>query len=358
MRIAQGLDGRWSLRLHSGLRLRLLDLVAVAGLSVLALAVAGVALSIGTTELRPIGALRALLDGPGAGDAAFAIWDVRLPRVLMGLMVGGCVALAGAMLQSMSRNPLADPGLLGLSQGALVAVMAASVFAPSLPQEALPLVALAGGLAVGLLLVVLVGNGGGGAGGSGMAILLMGIAVETMLSSVTTILVLYSPPELSLALGDWMAGSLFRSSWRNLAAVAPWAALSLPVVLLLGRRLRSYDLGDHMAMALGEPVRRSRLLILLAAVLLTSAAVTAVGPLVFLGVMAPHLAHCVSPAGGRARLVLSALVGGILVVGADTLTRTLVGEIALPTGLSVVIIGVPIFIVTLRLHAVRRMRMA
>ncbi|SEB49346.1 iron complex transport system permease protein [Nitratireductor aquibiodomus] len=348
--IAQGLDRRLALFLPGGLKIRLVDLSAFCGLLLATLAMLAFSLSVGTTDLGPLAIVRALVSGPGGSDAAFAIWDVRLPRILMGLMVGWCIALTGAMLQSLSQNPLADPGLLGLSQGSLTTIMIALVFFPAFPQAVLPLAALAGGLAVGCLLIALVGR----SNASGMSILLMGIAIETSLSSITTILVLYTPPEVSQALGDWMAGSLFRSSWSALAAFMPWCVVSLPIILFLGRRLRSYDLGDQMAMALGEPVRYSKPLILLAAVLLTSASVTAVGPLVFLGIMAPHIANFIAPASGRARLVLSAMVGGLLVIAADALTRALIGEIAMPTGLSIVLIGVPVFIVTLRLRALAR----
>ena len=128
------------------------------------------------------------------------------------------------------------------------------------------------------------------------------------------------------------------------------------MILVLGHRLRSLDFGDQLAMALGEAITWTKPAILIAAVLLTSAAVTAVGPLIFLGVMAPHLANFLAGASGRSRLVLSAMVGGLLVIAADTLTRGFAGEVALPAGLSIVVIGVPLFIITLRLRAFSRAR--
>lgn len=348
----RALDGRRIVRFDGGLTIRLADVIALSGLSLAILLAAAASLTIGSTPVGMADAIAVLWRGPDASDVSFAVWDVRLPRILMGILVGGSVALTGAMLQSLAQNPLADPGLLGLSQGSMTALLVIFVFLPGLPQGWLPLAALAGGLAVGVLLVVLVGRANAG----GMAILLMGIAVETSLSSVTSILLLYTPPEVSLALADWMAGSLFRSSWQSLAAFTPWFALGVPAILFLGRVLRSYDLGDQMAMSLGENLSFSKPVILITAVLLTSAAVSAVGPLAFLGVMAPHLANFISPASGRARLLLSAAVGGLLVICADMLTRGLAGDLPLPTGLAIVMLGVPMFIITLRLRSARRMR--
>ncbi|EKF43187.1 iron ABC transporter permease [Nitratireductor indicus C115] len=352
MILARALDGRRVVRLSGGLQIRVGDLTTLACLLVAILIAAIVSLTVGTTPITLGDAAATLRRGPGGGDLAFAIWEVRLPRILMGVLVGGSIALTGAMLQSLSQNPLADPGLLGLSQGSMTALMLIFVLFPTMPQGVLPLAALGGGLAVGILLLLLVGRGNAG----GMAILLMGIAVETTLSSVTSVLVLYTPPEVSLALADWMAGSLFRSSWNSLATFTPWFALGVPAILLLGRSLRSYDMGDQMAMSLGENLPLSKPVILVTAVLLTSAAVSAVGPLAFLGVMAPHLANFISPTSGRGRLVLSAAVGSLLVICADMMTRAFAGDIPLPTGLAIVMLGVPMFILTLRLRAMRRMR--
>lgn len=347
---ARRLDGRRVLRFPSGLEIRLHNLLTLAIVLLLTCAVALLSISLGATRTSLTEVVWALAGGASSDDQAFAIWDVRLPRVVLAFMVGWCVALTGAMLQSLAQNPLADPGLLGLSQGAIVMILVLTVFFPKIPQAWVPLAAFAGGLGVALLLLALVGRNRAG----GLAIILMGIAVETTLSSVTSVLILYTPPETSLALSAWLAGSLFHSSWATVAAFAPWLLLSLPAILMIGRRLPSYDMGDQMAMALGENVALSRPLILIVAVLLTSAAMTAAGPLMFLGIMAPHLAGFVSPASGRARLVLSALMGGFLVVGADTLTRTLGSDLPLPVGLGLMIVGAPLFIIALRLRNLRR----
>ncbi|MEJ8473760.1 FecCD family ABC transporter permease [Roseibium algae] len=351
MRFNRATDGKPILRLETGLQVRLGNLVAAVFLAVLTLAMTAIALGVGSTDLTVGSVIKGLLGHQLSDEHSYALWDVRMPRILIGFMAGWLVAMTGAMLQSLARNPLADPGLFGLSQGSMVMIMLLMVLMPDAPKGAIPLAALVGGLSVALLLIWLVG----GKHVSGLAILLMGIAVETVLSSVSSLLILYTPKEMSYTLSGWLAGSLFQASWSGIAALFPWFLLSVPAALFLGRALRCYDLGNEMAMALGVPIGWSRPVILIAAVLLSSASVTAVGPLVFLGIMAPHLSGFLSPATGRARLFLSGLTGGVLVVGADCLTRGLSGEIALPIGLSLSLLGVPLFIIALRLRALRNM---
>lgn len=352
MKRARALDGKPVLRFASGLEMRIGNIAAACGLVAAALALAALSAGAGATEAGLADLWRLALGEPVEGDRLFALFTVRLPRIVMGFMAGWAVALAGAMLQSIARNPLADPGLFGLSQGSMTTIMLLLVLAPAAPKATIALAALGGGLAVALLLVWLVGGERSG----GLAILLMGIAVETVLSSVGSILILYTPPETSLALADWMAGSLFTASWGGIAAFAPLVAASLAGIFLTGRALSAYELGNELAMTLGEPVRLSRPLVLVFAVLLSASAVTAVGPLMFLGVLAPQLAGFLSPATGRARLLLSALTGGVLVVAADALARGFAGDVPLPLGLGLTLVGVPLFIIALRLQALRRLR--
>lgn len=349
----RSLDGRRVLRLHGGLLLRLHNLAATGGL-LLALAVAaGVSLATGVTDIDWAHVWQA---GPGGADAqAFALWQVRLPRVLLAGMAGWCLAVTGAMLQSTARNPLADPGLLGISQGATVAILLAMVAAPAWAAGmGLSAAAMGGALAAALALVALTR----GSAASGLALVLMGIALESTLSAVTGILLLYAPAEASLSLSRWMAGSLDQANGRAVLVLLPWVLASLLALPALGRRLRSHELGDALAQALGEDVRRSRPVVLLAAVLLTAVTLPAVGPLMFLGIMAPHLAGALSPATGGMRLLLSGLMGALLLVGADCLTRAAVSAGTLPVGLSLVLIGVPLFLLVLRLRKLRSARMS
>ncbi|MFB2532063.1 FecCD family ABC transporter permease [Paracoccus sp. p4-l81] len=348
MTVVRTTDRRAALRLPGGMALPLANLAAAAALIAAGLGLTLLALTTGATPVT-----LADLARPSSADAAFALAEVRLPRIVLGFMAGWCVALTGAMLQSLAQNPLADPGLLGLSQGSMLTILLLLFVAPAAPLALIPLAAMAGGLAVAAVLIAL--TRGGGTGTDGLALLLMGIAVETTLSPLTAMLVLYLPPETSYAVSSWMAGSLFQATPATIAALAPWCLVSLPVVAVLGRVTRVQDLGDAMALSLGAPLGWAKPAILVAAVLLSSAAVTAVGPLAFLGVMAPHLGGAISRASGRMRLVLSGLTGGVLVIAADTLTRASPTHFALPIGLSLTLIGVPLFILALRLRALSRL---
>lgn len=349
----RSLDGRLLLRLPGGLLLRLRNVVAAVVLVLVLVLAAGASLATGVTDIVW---LRAWQAGPGGADAqAFALWQVRLPRVLLAGMAGWCLAVNGAMLQSTARNPLADPGLLGISQGAMVAILVTMVAMPEWTGGiGLSAVAFGGALAATLTLVVLTR----GSSASGLALVLMGIALESALSAVTGILLLYAPAEASLSLSRWLAGSLDQASGHAVLALLPWIVASLLLLPALGRRLRSHEMGDALAQALGEDVRRSRVFVLLTAVVLTSVTLPAVGPLMFLGIMAPHLARALSPAAGGMRLLLSGLMGALLLVGADCLTRSVVSAGTLPVGLSLVLIGVPLFLLVLRLRKLRSTRMS
>lgn len=350
MKLDFATDGRRIVRFSGGMQMRLENLLTGMGLVVVALLMIALSSGVGTAQAGAGDVLKSLLGVSITDEQAYALWTVRLPRIAIGFLAGWSVALAGAMLQSIARNPLADPGLFGLSQGSMTMIMLLLVLVPTASKVTIAFAAVGGGLAVGGLLVWL----SGGERTSGLAILLLGIAIESVLSSFATLLLLYTPAETSYALSDWMAGSLFQANWRDIGYFLPLFLASLVGIFWVGRALAVYDLGVDLAMSLGEPVGRSRPLILGFAVLLSSAAVTAVGPLTFLGVLAPHLAGFISPAVGRARLYLSALMGGILVIGADTLARASLGNVPLPIGLSLTLIGVPLFIFALRLQGLRK----
>ncbi|WP_299812473.1 iron ABC transporter permease [uncultured Roseibium sp.] len=352
MRRGTATDGKRVLRLANGLQMRTGNLLAGCGLAAAALILAAWSTGLGLTDAGLADLLRALTGGSLSDAETYALLTVRLPRILLGFMVGWAVALSGALLQSIARNPLADPGLFGFSQGSMIMIMLLLVIAPVAPKSLVALAAVTGGLCVAGLLLWLVG----GERSSGLSIVLLGIAVETVLSSFGSLLILYLPTETSIALSEWLAGSLFQANWSVIAAFTPLFVLGLVGSLLAGGATSAYDLGTEMAQALGEPVARSRPLILLFAVVLSAAAVTAVGPLVFLGVLAPHIAGFLSPAVGRARLLLSGLVGGMLVVAADALTRGIAGGLPLPLGLSLTMVGVPLFIIALRLQALRKLQ--
>ncbi len=349
MKYQQATDGKRIWRFANGLSIRLCDIHVGLCLCTITLALAVFSLSSGTTDIN-IGDMVQMLFGTARDHhQLYALWLVRLPHILLGLMVGWCAALAGAILQPITRNPLADPGLFGINQGAMTAIILLLVWVPAAPKLLVVLAGLCGGLAVVVILQLLVGNKYAG----GLAMLLMGLAVSSLLSAVSTFLLLYLPTEMSLNLAGWMEGSLFQAGWTLILTFMPLFLFSLIGIMLAGPSLNRYQLGNELALSLGEPVNCSRPLLMVFSALLCSASVTAVGPLAFLGILAPHLADFLAAPQGRARLFLSALMGGNLVIAADSLTKAAPAGVFLPIGLSFILIGVPLFIFTLWLRAHR-----
>ena len=341
------LDGYRLLRLF-GVEVRLIDLWVILALSIVVGIAIFVSLGVGTTDVR----ISDLMTGRSLDESQrYAVMNLRLPRALTGFAAGAAIAVSGAMLQLLTRNPIADPGLLGLAQGSLLAIMLSLIIAPQLHGIWVPLIGSLGGLSVAMFLGWVTRQNGHI---DALAILLLGLAVETTLSSIAAVVILYAPTDLSFAISVWLAGSLYQTGWNSLGALLPWMILALPLLFICGPMLKLFALGEERAHALGLNLNLARMVVLITTVILTSSAVMVTGPLVFLGIIAPHIAASILPSSGRARLVLSGLTGGIFVVAADCVSRALGSEIGLPIGLCLTLLGVPLFIITLRLRSMRR----
>jgi len=271
--------------------------------------------------------------------------DLRLPRALLGALVGGSLGVAGASLQSLVRNPLADPFLLGLSGGAGLGAVVALALHLSGPW-ALPLAAFAGAL-VALALVFRMGLVGG-AELDPRVLLLGGVAVGAFCGAVTTAIVsLAEATELRNAF-LWLWGGLTGSSWTTVGVMALYVPLPLIVLFAAARPLDLLQLGDEPARYLGADVAVVKRRVYLAASLLTAAAVAAAGVIGFVGLIVPHLARAWWGGRHRALLPASFLAGAGLLVLADTLARVSVAPRELPVGIVTALIGVPLFVVLLR----------
>ncbi|WP_369805235.1 MULTISPECIES: FecCD family ABC transporter permease [Bartonella] len=349
MMMSRTLDGRLSIRFFNGKELILRNLVTGLFLIISIFILFLISLNLGTIDTGLHDFWRLMRGEEIEQQSYFALWDVRLPRLALAFLIGWCVAVSGAILQPIARNPLADPGLFGISHGSLTTTILLLAFVPAASRVLIAFASLAGGLGTAILLIVLVGNRHAG----GLVILLMGIAVATVLASVNSFLILYLPTEASYNASSWMAGSLFQANWLSVTAFIPLFLFSLVAMLIAGHSLNRYDLGNELALALGEPVIVSRPLLLLFAVLLSAASVTIVGPLAFLGILAPQLAQFLTGANGSGRLYLSGLVGANLIIGADIISKNAT-TISMPLGLTTTILGVPLFIVVLRLRTLRQ----
>ncbi|HEV8509596.1 MAG TPA: iron ABC transporter permease [Gemmatimonadales bacterium] len=275
------------------------------------------------------------------------VWNLRAPRALLAFLVGGSLGVAGAGLQALVRNPLADPFLLGLSGGAgLGAVLAIALHLPG--PWALPLAAFVGALAA-LGLVYRMGLIGGAGGALDPRILLLGgVAVGAFAAAITTAIVsLADAAELRNAF-LWLWGGLSAASWDSVLLVALYAPIPLAVLFAASRPLDLLALGEEPAGYLGADVNAVKRRVYLAASLLTAAAVAVSGVIGFVGLVVPHIARLTWGHRHRALLPAAFIGGGALLAIADTLARTVVAPRELPVGVVTALIGVPMFALLLR----------
>jgi len=273
------------------------------------------------------------------------VWNLRAPRALLAFLVGGSLGAAGASLQALVRNPLADPFLLGLSGGAgLGAVLAIALHLPG--PWALPIAAFVGALAA-LALVYRLGMIGGGALDPRI-LLLGGVAVGAFAAAITTAIVsLADAAELRNAF-LWLWGGLSSASWDAVLLIGVYTPIPLLVLLGAARPLDLLALGEEPARYLGADIERVKRRVYLAASLLTAAAVAVSGVIGFVGLVVPHIARLVWGHHHRALLPAAFLGGGALLAIADTLARTVVAPRELPVGVVTALIGVPVFTLLLR----------
>ena len=308
-------------------------------LAVLAFLLIAVSTARGDYPLPLADVVRTLL---GAGDATdrLVVVDLRLPRALTGLLVGIALGVSGAVTQSLARNPLASPDVLGITQGASAAAVAVIVLGAG-GSVGLPLAALAGGLLAAALVVLLGATGGV----QGLRIVLVGVGVGAALTSLTSSLLLRAQiSELGLAM-VWLTGSLQGRGWQHVVPVAVAVAVVLCACLVLAPTLAALRLSEDSARALGLRVPLARGVLLLAAVLLAAAATAAAGPIAFVALVAPQIAARLVGSAGPP-LVTSAAVGGVLLLGADLVARTLL-PVELPVGVVTAAIGAPYLLLLL-----------
>jgi iron complex transport system permease protein len=312
--------------------------------AVLVVAVLG-GLLVGAVSL-PVGGVLKALAGLDSGLSPLErglLFDLRLPRVLMGAAVGGLLAIAGAGYQGVLRNPLADPYLLGAAAGAGLGATLVIVYAPVPPDLGVPLAAFAGALC-GVLLAYALGR----SAGSGPATLVLaGVAVSSFLSAVQTFVQQAGVEELQRVY-SWILGGLGGASWHTLAMMAPYGIVSVVVLLLHGRLLDVLGVGDEEAAALGVDPARVRLVVLAAASLATASAVAVSGLVGFVGIVVPHLVRRLAGGSYRVVLPLSFLGGAAFLVLADLAARTVVAPGELPLGVVTAFVGAPFFMVVLR----------
>lgn len=301
-----------------------------------------------TVGARPISLadVIAALTAPEAGNTSHRIiLELRLPRTLVGLLVGAALGMSGAILQGATRNPLADPGLLGIQTGAtLCVVLGISVFGITTLSGYVWLAFLGAGLAS--VLVYLIASMGR-EGATPVKLALAGAAVTAALGSVTSAILITSVETLD-QIRFWQVGALTGRTMDILAQVAPFLLAGIVLALTTGRILDGLAMGDDVARGLGQRVQLNRAFAGLAAVILAGAAVAAAGPIAFVGLTIPHVARAMTGPNYRWILPYSMLLGPILLLGADIIGRVIVPPGELQVGIVTAAIGAPFFIAFVR----------
>ncbi|MEL0552890.1 Fe(3+) dicitrate ABC transporter permease subunit FecD [Raoultella lignicola] len=280
----------------------------------------------------------ALLDGWRSGsEYHYVLTQYRLPRVVLALIIGAALAVSGVLIQGIVRNPLASPDILGVNHAASLTSVATLAFLPSLPLLWLPVLAFVGGMAAMLMLIALAGFT------RPMRLALTGVALSACWASITDYLLLSQPQEINNAL-LWLTGSLWARDSAFVMVALPLLALLLPLSLLFSRDLDLLALGNERAGTLGVNIRRLNGYGLALAVALAAVSVAVCGPIAFVSLVVPHLVRRLTGGSHRYVLPFSALVGGLVLLLADLLARTIHPPMELPAGVLTAIIGAPWFI--------------
>ncbi|BDM72848.1 iron ABC transporter permease [Streptomyces nigrescens] len=318
-------------------------------LALLALLLAVVlSLAVGSRPFAPSEVLDALVHG-GSGDAAQVVRYLRLPRTEIGLMVGAALAMAGTVMQGLTRNPIADPGVLGISQGASAAVVLALAFAGVHTLTGYVWFAFAGAGIASVVVYAIAARGRGGA--TPVKLALSGAAVNALLVSVT-MAVLTTRAAAWDEFRFWQVGSLTGRDTEVAARIWPFLLAGAVLVLAVARGLDALALGEDVARGLGRNVAAVRIVGGLGATVLTGAGVAAAGPIAFVGLAVPHLARALVGGDHRRLLPMAALLGPVVVLVADTVGRVVFPPSEVPAGVLTALIGVPFLVTLVRRRAV------
>ena len=273
----------------------------------------------------------------------FILNEYRIPRTLLGLLIGSSLAISGSVIQGVIRNPLASPDVIGITKGAsLAAVMIIMIF-PSAPLFVLPLGSFIGALTISIILSVLISK----FDVKGSKLALIGLAIGAICTAIVQFLLIRNPLDANNAL-LWLTGSLYGHNIASFYSLLPWFIITVPIVLLLGYQLDILNLGDHVAIALGARVKILKMTLLVLAVMLAGASIAIVGGISFLGLIAPHIARQLVGHKNIHVIIMSGLVGAILLTFGDGLARGIQPPLDIPVGVVIAIIGAPYFLFLLR----------
>lgn len=285
------------------------------------------------------------LFGQGTFKEEFVLFSVRLPRLVVTLLAGMALALSGAILQGITRNDLADPGIIGINSGAGVGI---AIFFLFFPVQAgsllyfLPLVAFISALFTACLIYLLSFNKSSGL--QPVRLMLVGVGFSMALSGVMIVLISSTERAKVDFIAKWIAGNIWGTDWPFVWAILPWLVVLIPFALYKAHTLNLLSLHEPVAIGLGLSIEKERVVLLLTAVALAASAVSVTGGVAFIGLMAPHIAKALVGPRNQLALPVALFMGGWLLLIADTIGRNLLGPDGIPAGIVVALIGAPYFI--------------
>lgn len=309
-------------------------------LSLLLVIITIIGLSAGSDFIHPFIVVKELL-GYGNGEYDFVLHTLRLPRILMALLVGAALGVAGLILQGIICNPLAAPDIIGVTSGASMgAIIFIVYFMGSVGIQFLPLAAISGAAIISFIIYLLSWR----KGVTPIRMVLIGIGISALAKAVVTMLLVISEVAATTKAYLWLTGSLYGANMTDVYLLLPWVALLLPLTFVLARTVNVKELGDDIATGLGVKVQVYRLLFLLISVMLAGSAVAFAGGIAFVGLVAPHMSRLLVGRSFAGLIPVTAIIGGIIVIVADIVARTAFLPKDLPTGVFTAAIGAPFFI--------------
>ncbi len=303
-----------------------------------------VSLNTGVIRIDPVTVIKTIF-GSGEPRDELLLFEFRLPRITIAVLIGMGLAVSGAVLQGIVKNPLADPGIIGINAGAGLAVMLfVSYFSTELGNSVfiMPILAFIGAGAAAVVIYAFSYKKDEGV--SPIRLILVGVAVAAGISALMIVLTLKLDPRTYDFVATWLAGSIWGSNWNFVLALLPWLVVLIPFVYMKSRVLDVLNLGDHTAVSLGMNLEKERRILLAAAVGLAAASVSVSGGIGFVGLIAPHMTRRLVGNKHKYVIPICALIGAVLVLTADTLGRVILQPAEIPTGVVVAIIGAPYFL--------------
>lgn len=314
----------------------------IASTSILLLIFVVISIGMGSVYISPLETIQTIFTR-SEEMATTIIWDLRIPRVAVAAIVGVNLALSGALLQAVMRNPLADPGLTGVSSGASVTVLAIMLVFPNFTSF-VPIAAMIGGTIAVTIVYALAWKKNTI---SPVRIILAGVAVNAIFGGITGLLSILYSDRLPAAL-QWMNGSLGGKGMGDVAVLLPYSMIGWVLALFCIRSANLLSLGEKVASNLGENTNRIRILLSLVAVYLAAVSVSIVGLLGFVGLVVPHMARLIVGTNYRFVIPMSMVLGAVVLVIADTIGRTLFAPLDLPAGIIMAMVGGPYFLYLMR----------